>query len=515
MTTNQKIGWAGLLIALLFFFVFQIVLATHVHVVEYDEAIYLNVARSLRQVGQPLRPMGTPGVLYLDHPPLYLYFLALLTGLFGERILWLRLATSAIGMVTIVLVWSTVRLYRGAISGWIAAMIVALSPFFTGYSFFLRMEVPMSCCIALSLYFTARASVPQHTERGKFRYPLAAGLALALAVLMKEFALVYGLALALFLLATRDPWSRKIGNLAAGLAPAVGALIGWAAWGMWMAPDRFRFTLERWLGSATGSQGWVDSRIAVELTAYVLAVGNQVLTFGVLGLLGIALASGLGIFLAQGRRPPWITFLTLLYPTLAILISLVISLKEPRYLMAVIPVLAVAIGLLIDWDEIAYYLQRRSLGILIGALGAGLIFWQISPLQLPPDGNLQQPELWWEPLYSQRMFESDRYYNVLKLAGEYLDSHAPEGEQLLVVHEGPVVSYYAHRPYRFLYTESLAGVEELLAAGDYLVLDHPIFVRLTAEEVEQVIQTIQVDFNLEQTIQDPYRQVMIYRRRRP
>jgi hypothetical protein len=47
------------------------------------------------------------------------------------------------------------------------------------------------------------------------------------------------------------------------------------------------------------------------------------------------------------------------YVVLAIASSFVIRLKEPRYLIAIVPMIAVSIALLVDWDEV-WATMRRS-----------------------------------------------------------------------------------------------------------------------------------------------------------
>lgn len=69
--TWLRVGWAPLILAL----GIQTVLVVSVQAVEYDEAIFLDVARNICRSGLPLRSIGEAGRYYLEHTPLYPYTL--------------------------------------------------------------------------------------------------------------------------------------------------------------------------------------------------------------------------------------------------------------------------------------------------------------------------------------------------------------------------------------------------------------------------------------------------------
>ena len=59
------------------------------------------------------------------------------------------------------------------------------------------------------------------------------------------------------------------------------------------------------------------------------------------------------------RRPiPPIVIVPIAYVVIAIIASFLIRLKEPRFLIAVIPMSALAIALLIDWDDVWAAIRR-------------------------------------------------------------------------------------------------------------------------------------------------------------
>jgi len=47
------------------------------------------------------------------------------------------------------------------------------------------------------------------------------------------------------------------------------------------------------------------------------------------------------------------------YVAIALAASYVIKLKEPRFIIAVVPMMAIAIGLAVDWDDVFTALRER------------------------------------------------------------------------------------------------------------------------------------------------------------
>ncbi len=119
---------------------------------------------------------------------------------------------------------------------------------------------------------------------------------------------------------------------------------------------------------------------------------------------------------------------------------------------------------------------------------------------------------WFDPLYAWRLFENDRYYNVLRLTGLYLREHTNPDEIITVVHEATVTAYYANRHYYMLYTLPLDRVMAILEQTRWLVWDHELFLALDEGGVQAVREYVKQHFSVEQVIRDQYREVIIYRR---
>jgi hypothetical protein len=77
--------------------------AINVRVVEYDEAIFLDVARNIQRSGLPLRSMGEQGVFFFDHTLLCPYLLAVFSGPSASHVLLARLITAATGLGCVLL----------------------------------------------------------------------------------------------------------------------------------------------------------------------------------------------------------------------------------------------------------------------------------------------------------------------------------------------------------------------------------------------------------------------------
>lgn len=300
---------------------------------DYDEHIFLDVGASILRTGVPIRTYDFPRPApFFDHTPLYVYVVALLTSLGSDTLTLGRAVSLVCGLGTVVLVFLVARDVRGTASGFVAALLLASSPFFAGFSWFLRMEVPLSFFLVLAFYALVH-------ERF-----LAAGLAIAVAVMLKEIALAFWLVAVGFVL-IRHGWRRA---LLVGL-PTVVAFVGWLAYAWTLSPNQFVGTMYRWLNSAGGDVQINDPRLRVSRLAWLKTIAVDIV--GPLLLMGLAAAVALAVERRQ-RLPP-VVWIPIAYVVLAVGSSFVIRLKEPRYLIAVIPMAALTVGLLVDWGRLA------------------------------------------------------------------------------------------------------------------------------------------------------------------
>jgi 4-amino-4-deoxy-L-arabinose transferase-like glycosyltransferase len=482
--------------------------AINVRVVEYDEAIFLDVARNIQRFGLPLRSIGTAGSLYLGDTPLYPYLIAACGSACVNSPLPARLLTAISGLVCVWLTFLIGKRIRDAYSGLVAGLLLALSPFFAVYSFFVRMEVPMLCASLAGLWLLLLS------ERGKRQGWLwAAGCAFAVAVLLKEFALLFIACAGLYIVLVRRaeehraqiPW----GTLTALLCPAAFGLAAWAVWGWESSPIGFISAMQRWLAAiAPGSAG--EARTLISASQWGRQIASDLLGPGLLA--GVLLVAAL--WLAGGRRRLTPEQCLLWgYLISAIALSFLTHLKELRHIIGTIPVAALVIGTGLEWrKEFSRWRLSRGLPKVLVALAAVLLLSLASPVRVPltrPAGISD----WLAPFYAQRLLRSDPFYNVLRLAGIYIRNHAPAEEELVVAHQATVVAYYADRHYNMLYTLSQEGIMQVLAHTNHLLWDDPILTRLDGEQVKEVQEYVAQHFDVEQIIQDEHRRITYYRRK--
>ena len=298
----------------------------------FDEHIFLDVGRHLVDTGLPLRAYAEPGgpVLFFDHTPLYVYFVALMTAIGGPTDLLLRSTTLVFGVLTVLLVFLIGLELRGVEAALVGSMLVAVNPFFVTYSWFVRMEVPMCCFMVLAIYLLIHERL------------FVAALAIATAVMLKEIALAFWLVAVLYVLVRRGV------RAAAVVAWPTPVVLGvWLLYANEIGHVQLMRTIGRWVGSAEGGQ-IRDPRLHVGIRAWVNLVLEKVI-----GPVMIFAAGATAALVAIRRGPaPPIVAVPIVYVMVAIAASFVIRLKEPRFVVAIVPMIALSVALLVDWHEV-------------------------------------------------------------------------------------------------------------------------------------------------------------------
>lgn len=475
-----------------------------VRVLEYDEAIFMDVARNIQRLGLPLRSITVDGVFFFDHTNLYVYLLSLFAHSTDLGIFAARFVTVLFGLACVWLTFEIGARLSSHVGGFVAALLVGISPFFALHTFFIRMEVPMVCAMLLGLLLLIEDN--RHPRRG---LTLTAGVMLAVAVLFKEVAILFTGWCALYVLLSRRRDHRSlIPGLLAVTAPTVLGLLAWAVWAWKLSPVVFTVTMNRWI-SSMGAVNLIDPRARVTGGQWA-----QQLTFD---LFGLALIAGLvaSLIATAARRPLRLTPVQVLlwgYLLTDIGISFLVRLKELRHLIGVLPIAALIIGTSIDWAGLIERIRASRSQLpraAFAVMSVAFLLWA-SPLRLPtgPVGNVSS---WLDTLYGRRLLENDRFYNVLRLTGRYLQEHTDPGAVVTVAHEAPVTAYYADRRYNMLYTLPRATIEGILQETGALVWDDENFQAMTPPEVVNLRKDIQTRFKTEQIIQDGSRSVTVYR----
>ena len=479
-------------------------LAFNVHVLEYDEAVFMDVARNIQRSSLPFRSLGVQGQPAFEHTPLYLYVLSLYAqpteiGIFGAR-----LVTLAFGLGSVWLTFAIGKSIRDSLAGFVAALLLAINAFFASHAFFVRMEVPMVFAMLAGLFLLL---VSEHGRRTGLM--LAAGVMLAIAILFKEFAVLFTGWCAVYVIL--DCWRHRrvlVLGLLALIMPSVLAVVLWANWAWRLSPIAFTAALRRWMNSMAVAN-LNDPRVAVGTGQWVQQLA--------LDLLGVAFVMSLAISLAvslrqRKGRPNPTQVLLWGYLLSALAISFIVRLKELRHLIGILPIAALIIGTSINWASLIERLRAsrsRLPRAAFAVVAIAFLLWA-SPLRVPtgPPGNVSS---WLDTLYGRRLLENDRFYNVLRLTGHYLQEHTDPGEVITVAHEATVTAYYADRRYNMLYTLPRTTAESVLRGAGALVWDDENFLAMTPAEVAALREDVQARFKTEQIIQDGIRSVTVYR----
>lgn len=312
--------------------------------IQFDDRLFLSAAHGVLTHGYPFETFHTPaGQPFYDHTPLFVYLMtgpALLDDLIGMRaaVVSGRLICAAFGVATVVTVYLVCRDVRGPVSGVLAAVLVAANPLFERLAWAMRMELPMAFFLVLALYLLVH-------ERW-----LWAGLAIAVAVMLKEHALGFWIVASAYGLLLHR-WRPAL-QLA---LPSVLAFAAWALVARGIDPRQFQFVLNRWL-SSVGGENPGNRRFALSWGAWTLVVARDAIgpMLGGMSVLAVAVA------LARRAPVPVIAAVPIAYSLLAVIASYLVHLKEERWLVAVIPMAAIAVGLLVDWGAVARWVTRHG-----------------------------------------------------------------------------------------------------------------------------------------------------------
>jgi 4-amino-4-deoxy-L-arabinose transferase-like glycosyltransferase len=479
-------------------------LALKVKVAEYDEAIFLDVARNLQRTGLPLRSAGEHGVPYLEHTPLLVLLLGLVVPKTPEALAWARGMTAAAGLGCVVLTYLVGERLAGWRAGLVAAVLLAASPFFAVNAFLVRQETFM----ALALLAALLILITDRHRGSPWRLALA-GIALAAAVLFKEVALLFTAVCVIFVFLEQRAHPARAWRAAFLVgAPSVLALAVWAFWGWRLSPVTFSAVMQRWFASVRGTVV-PASRTGLTAPAWASQLAFDLLSLPlVLGLLWALIRT------ARTGPRSWQAERLLLWGYLAAAIgaSFIVGLKEPRHLIGVLPCAALLIGIACsEWlagaSNDASGGWRRA-----GAwLAVAVFLLAASPLRLLPLGP-QSPARGLDPVYARLLLENDRFYGVLRLAAEQVRDRTAPGDVVTIAHQGTVVSYYADRHYRMLYPLSEDAVMQVLEGTDVLLWDDPYFLLLDAGQTKRVRDYVDQHFSVDRVVQDGERRVTIYRR---
>jgi 4-amino-4-deoxy-L-arabinose transferase-like glycosyltransferase len=169
------------------------------------------------------------GVMTVDKPPLALWVQALSVKVFGFHPLAMLVPEALMGVATVVLVYDLVRRPFGRVAGYVAGLVLALTPIAVAISRHNNPDALLILCCVAALWFFVRG-----LEDGRTRWLVLAGVAVGLgfeAKMAVALLVVPGMVVAWLLVAPRGRWAAVRQLLAGGLAMVV---VG-GAWPLLMA----------------------------------------------------------------------------------------------------------------------------------------------------------------------------------------------------------------------------------------------------------------------------------------
>jgi 4-amino-4-deoxy-L-arabinose transferase-like glycosyltransferase len=115
------------------------------------------------------------GVMTVDKPPLALWVQALSARIFGYHPLSILVPQALMGVATVALVYDLVRRRFGRLAGFVAGLVLALTPITVAMSRHNNPDALLTLCCVAALWFTVRAF-----EDGRTRWLVLAGVAVGL-----------------------------------------------------------------------------------------------------------------------------------------------------------------------------------------------------------------------------------------------------------------------------------------------------------------------------------------------
>ncbi len=303
------------------------------------------------------------GSVAIDKPPLDLWLQVASTKAFGYSLPALLLPQALAGSAAAALVYDLVRRVFGGIGGIVAGLTLAMLPISVVTSRSDTMDSLMMALTVLALWLVLRA-----VERGRARYLYAAGLVAGLAFEVKllEALIAVPALVVLYALGSSEPRRRRARNLlAAGAVFVVAA--GWWPLAVTLTPGHKPYALGSTDGSflnATFVYNGTDRLFPPAPTRHQRARAVRHSTRGPLRLLdahrsrylesvgfavvAAALLAALAVALSIGRPPSRrrraLAWALLAWAGPAVLLLSAVSTLHPRYLEALSPALAAAIG---------------------------------------------------------------------------------------------------------------------------------------------------------------------------
>ena len=333
------------------------------------------------------------GVMTVDKPPLALWVQALSVRLFGYHPLSVLVPQALMGMATVALVYDLVRRRFGRLGGFVAGLVLALTPITVAISRHNNPDALLVLCCVAALWLAARG-----LEDGRLRWLVGAGVCVGLAFetkMLVAMVVVPGIAAAwLWTAPGAPPLARMRGRLRALRQLLAGGLAMVLLGGAWPALVELTPASQRpWISGTSDNTvlslifeyngvGRVDGQAGgpggVGGNQFGGSTGPLRLLNAALGgqagwLLGFALVAGLAILFSSrlrrdDRRSGWLLLVGGAFLVTAVLFSFASGIFHPYYVSLLAPFAAALVGAGVA-ELVAGRVQVRIFGPLAVAGG--------------------------------------------------------------------------------------------------------------------------------------------------
>lgn len=376
-----------------------------------DEAVYAGQAASI--AGDPTLSPFFP--VFRAHPLLFQATVSL-TFLVGEGESGPRLISVLFGVATVLLTYLLGAELYGKRVGLVASLFVAVMPYHVVVSRQVLLDAPMVLFTTLALYFVARFC--RQRARG---WLYAAALAMGLAFLVKETAVVLLGGLIVFFVLTPSIQTRRRDLLVAGAI--LGALMA-------IYPLSLMFS-----GRSTTGHNYLLWQLFRPPNHPLLFYGLTVppaLGFGVVALAAV------GLYLLR-RTASWREWLLCCWALVPIVFFTLWPTKGFQYLLPVVPVVATMAARALVATPLPIRLMVLRPGLANGLRLTALLAVVIS-LAVPTWQRI-------DPAPTATFLAGSGGLAGAREAGEWMDANLPLGSRVLTI--GPsmanLVQYYGHR----------------------------------------------------------------------
>jgi len=158
------------------------------HLIDWDEAIYAQVARNIAETGHFLTLQWYKGYQWFEKPPLFMWLTAPLISIFGNTSFPARFWSAMAGMGGVIVTYLIGQKLFNRLTGFVSAAMLLSTVHYLYYSRNGTLDVSVTFFITLTVYFFIRA----RESRRLLDWPLV-GVAVGLGVMTKDIIGLLGL----------------------------------------------------------------------------------------------------------------------------------------------------------------------------------------------------------------------------------------------------------------------------------------------------------------------------------